>query len=164
MSEAPALVGDGPAVASAVRRASIAAATIAVVLSPIPFADEVALLPVFGWLTVRVARARGLASHAIPWTALGRNAVAGLAVRAAVNAPFAAVPGVAAATNATTAVVLTRYYGSRVDRACCEIHAQAGEEDASTPSTVVREESARANARRMSSLDAAGVAKSSTRS
>jgi uncharacterized protein (DUF697 family) len=102
----------------AIRKASIAAAGLAVVLSPIPFADEIALLPIYGWLTVRVARARGRGARYVPWRALTRTALAGLAVRAAVNAPTATLPGVAAAMNAVTAVGLTATYGACVDYVC----------------------------------------------
>lgn len=127
MNGVPEAVGDGVEVARAIRRASVAAATIAVVLSPIPFADELALLPVYGWLTVRVARACGVVPQAIPWAPLAQKALVGLGVRAAVNAPVAAVPGLAAAMNATTAVVLTRYYGARV-RCCASATAELGRE------------------------------------
>ena len=47
-------------VARAIRGASIAAAAIGVVLSPIPLADEIVLLPVYGFLTARIARSRGV--------------------------------------------------------------------------------------------------------
>jgi len=105
-------------VSRVVRRASIAAASVAAALSPIPFADEVALLPVYAWLAVRIARARGVGARAMPWWPLTKTALVGLGVRAAVNAPLAGVPGVAAATNATSAVFFTRLYAAHVDRAC----------------------------------------------
>lgn len=108
------------AAAGVIRRTSFVAAGLAVVLSPIPFADEVALLPVYAWLTVRVARARGTSPLAVPWRPLGKTALLGLAVRAGVGAPVAAIPGVAAAVNAATAFALTRAYGACVDRLCCD--------------------------------------------
>ncbi|HVJ93635.1 MAG TPA: hypothetical protein VM580_27725 [Labilithrix sp.] len=109
---------DALAVAHAVGSASVAAAGLAVVLSPIPLADEVVLPPVYAWLTVRVARARGRRVRDLPWRPLAKLAFVGLGVRAALNAPLAGVPGVAAGMNAATAVALTYVYGACVDYVC----------------------------------------------
>lgn len=106
------------AVSRAIRRASVASAGISVVLSPIPLADEIALVPVYAWLTMRVARARRKAARDVPWPSLAKVAVAGLFVRGAIDATVATVPGLSALVNATTAVGLTHVYGACVDDAC----------------------------------------------
>ncbi len=113
--------GASPEVATrAVGGASVAAAGVAVLLSPIPFADEVALLPVYAWLTARIAHARGRRVRDLPGRPLAKAALVGLGVRAALNAPLAGVPGVAAAMNAATAVGLTQIYAACVDHVCRE--------------------------------------------
>jgi uncharacterized protein (DUF697 family) len=106
--------------ARVIRRAAFVAGGVAAVLSPVPFADEAALLPVYGWLTIEVARARGTRLASIPWRSVAKAAVLGLAVRAAVNAPLAAVPGASAAMNAATAVGLMHAFGAYVDRLCAD--------------------------------------------
>jgi uncharacterized protein (DUF697 family) len=105
-------------VRTVVRRASVASAAIAVALSPIPFADEVALLPVYLGLAARVGRAHTLSIRRVPWRAVFATTALGLTARAAVNAPFALVPGVDAAVNALTAAALTEVLGAYFDEAC----------------------------------------------
>lgn len=102
----------------AIRGASKAAAGISVVLSPIPLADELALVPVYLWLTLRIARARGKSSREVPWGPLAKVAVVGLVVRGAVDATVATIPGIAAVINASTAIALTQIYGSCADHIC----------------------------------------------
>ena len=89
-----------------------------VVLSPIPMADEIALVPVYAWLTLRVARARRKRARELPWSPLAKTMLAGLLVRGGIDATVATVPGVAAVVNATTAVALTQIYGACVDHVC----------------------------------------------
>ncbi|MBN9161610.1 MAG: hypothetical protein BGO98_34910 [Myxococcales bacterium 68-20] len=108
----------------AVGGASVAAAGVAVMLSPIPLADELALLPVYAWLTARIAHARGRRVRDLPGGPLAKAALVGLGVRAALNAPLAGVPGVAAAMNAATAVGLTQIYAACVDHVCREPEAK----------------------------------------
>lgn len=124
--------------AGVIRRTSLAAAGLAIVLSPVPFADEAALLPVYAWLTVRVARARGTSPLTLPWRSLGKTALVGLAIRAGVGAPVAAIPGVAAVVNAATAFGLTRAYGACVDRACAGASAPTGLSPDVLASTTIR--------------------------
>jgi uncharacterized protein (DUF697 family) len=106
------------AVARAIRSASITAAALGVVLSPIPLADEIALLPVYGVLTARIARSRGVELRAVPWKPIALTAIAGLGARAAVNLTVSYIPFVAAAANAVSGVALTRFFGRYVDAAC----------------------------------------------
>jgi uncharacterized protein (DUF697 family) len=101
-----------------IRRASILSAALGVVLSPIPLADELLLLPVYGVMTTRIARQRGLATRAIPWRPVMATAAAGLAARAAVNVTVSYILGVAAFANAVSAVALTQFFGRYVDGAC----------------------------------------------
>jgi uncharacterized protein (DUF697 family) len=115
-------------VARHIRGASIAAAVLGVVLSPIPLADEIVLLPVFGVLTAKIARTRGVGVRAVPWRPIAVTAVAGLGARAAVNVTVSYIPVVAAAANAASGVLLTRLLGRYVDTACRT--AQSGGETA----------------------------------
>ncbi len=105
-------------VRTAVHRAAGAAAVIAAALSPVPLADEIALLPVFGGLAARVARARGLPVRSVPWRAVAVTTASGLAARATLNLAVAFIPGVAAVANAASAVALMEYFGHWVDGAC----------------------------------------------
>jgi uncharacterized protein (DUF697 family) len=101
-----------------IRRASVAAAALGVVLSPLPLVDEIALLPVYGLLTVNIARSRGLRARSVPWKPIVITAVTGLGARAAVNLTVGYIPVVAAAANAVSAVALTRVFGRYVDGVC----------------------------------------------
>src|ERR1019366_6955722 len=101
-----------------IRRASILSAALGVVLSPIPLADELLLLPIYGVMTARIARQRGLAAKGIPWRPVMATPAAGLAARAAVNVTVSYIPGVAAFANAVSAVALTQFFGRYVDGAC----------------------------------------------
>src|SRR4051812_17093059 len=103
-----------------VRRTSMVACAIAVVLSPVPLADEIALLPVFGVMATRIGKARGLAPRALPWKPLASTAVAALAARAAINVTVSYIPGVAAVANAVSAVTLTHLLGAYIDDACAD--------------------------------------------
>jgi uncharacterized protein (DUF697 family) len=102
----------------AVRGASLVAGAIAVVLSPIPLADEIALLPVFGVMAARIGKGHGLAARDLPWKALSTTAFTALAARAAVNVTVSYIPGVAAVANAASAVALTHVLGAYVDDVC----------------------------------------------
>jgi hypothetical protein len=120
----PPEVAAEEAVARAIRGASITAAALGVVLSPIPLADEIALLPVYGVLTARIARARRLELRAVPWRPIALTAVAGLGARAAINLTVSYIPVVAAAANAVSGMALTQFFGRYVDAACAT--AQSG--------------------------------------
>ncbi len=103
-----------------VKRTSYLTAAIAVALSPVPLADEVAFLPVFGVMTSRIGKARGLAAKQIPWRPIAGTALAALAARATINVSVSYVPGVAAVANAVSAVAVTRLLGSYIDDACAD--------------------------------------------
>jgi uncharacterized protein (DUF697 family) len=109
-----------------VHKTSIANATIAVVLSPIPLVDELILMPVFGVLGARIAKRHQVAKGKTPWRPMMKSAAVGLVARALVNVTVAAVPGVSAAVGAATAVALTEILGEHFDTACADPeHAKA---------------------------------------
>jgi uncharacterized protein (DUF697 family) len=103
-----------------IARTSYVSGAIAVVLSPIPLADEFALLPVFGVMAGRIAKTHGLALKDVPWRPIATTTVAALAARATLNVAVSYIPGVAAVANAVSAVTVTRMLGSFVDQACVE--------------------------------------------
>ena len=89
-------------------------------LSPIPLADELALLPIFGVMTGRIAKTHGMKLSEVPWRPIAKTTVAALAARATVNVAVSYIPGVAAVANAVSAVTVTRMLGSYVDDVCME--------------------------------------------
>lgn len=101
-----------------VARTSYVTGAIAVVLSPVPLADEIAFLPVFGVMAARIAKTHGLATREVPWRPIAATTVAALAARATLNVAVSYIPGVAAVANAVSAVTVTRMLGSYVDEAC----------------------------------------------
>ncbi len=101
-----------------VARTSFVAGAIAVVLSPVPLADEIAFLPIFGVMASRIAKTHGLALREMPWRPIAATTVAALAARATLNVAVSYIPGVAAVANAVSAVTVTRMLGSYVDEAC----------------------------------------------
>jgi uncharacterized protein (DUF697 family) len=101
-----------------VARTSYLTGALAVVLSPVPLADEIAFLPVFGVMASRIAKTHGLAMKDVPWRPIAATTVAALAARATVNVAVSYIPGVAAVANAVSAVTITRMLGSYVDDAC----------------------------------------------
>jgi uncharacterized protein (DUF697 family) len=107
-----------PLVERLIRRTSIATGALGVILSPIPLADELLLLPVYAYLSFRIGKDHSLDARAIPWKPICATTIAGLAARAAVNVTVSYIPGVAAAANAATAVALTQLIGRYVDDAC----------------------------------------------
>jgi len=107
-----------PEVERTIHRTSVAAAVIGAVLSPVPLADEIVLVPVFALLTRSIARRRGLAPAEIPWRAILGTELAGLGARAALNLSVSFIPGVAAVANAASAALLTELMGAYVDGAC----------------------------------------------
>ncbi len=107
-----------PEIRRIVRRAGVTSAVLGVILSPIPLADELALLPVYGLMTARIGKHHGLRKREIPWRPIALTAFAGLAARAAVNLTVSFIPGVAAVANAASAAALTQLLGRYVDEAC----------------------------------------------
>jgi uncharacterized protein (DUF697 family) len=96
---------------------TVTSAALGVVLSPIPLADELLLVPIYGVMTARIGKARGVGLRKVPWRPLGTAIVAGLAARAAANIGFAFIPGVAAVANAISAAALTKLLGEYADTA-----------------------------------------------
>jgi uncharacterized protein (DUF697 family) len=96
---------------------TVTSAALGVVLSPIPLADELLLVPIYGVMTARIGKARGVGLHKVPWRPLGTAILAGLAARAAANIGFAFIPGVAAVANAISAAALTKLLGEYADTA-----------------------------------------------
>lgn len=107
-------------VSTAIHRTSAVAAVLAAMLSPIPLADELVFLPMYGFLARRIGRVHGLGLGALPWKPIGVTAVSGLAARATVNLSVGFIPGVAAVANATSAVLLTEVLGRYIDAACAD--------------------------------------------
>jgi uncharacterized protein (DUF697 family) len=97
---------------------TIASGALGVLLSPIPLADELLLVPIYGVMTVRIAGARGVSVLKVPWRPIGGAILAGLAARAAANVSFALIPGVAAVANMVSAVALTKLIGDYADKTC----------------------------------------------
>jgi uncharacterized protein (DUF697 family) len=107
-----------PEVEKTIHRTSIVAAVIGAVLSPVPLADEIVLMPVFAVLATSIARQRGVVKGRMPWKPILGTAAAGLGARAAVNISVSYIPGVAAVANAASAALLTELFGQYVDVAC----------------------------------------------
>ena len=99
---------------------SFLSAALGAVLSPIPFADEIVLVPVYGIMASRIGKAHGLGITEVPWRPMFKAISAGLATRAALSVVVAMIPGVAAVANAVSATVLTRTLGSYANKACGE--------------------------------------------
>jgi uncharacterized protein (DUF697 family) len=105
-------------VKSVILQTTVVSAALGVILSPIPLADELILVPLYGVMTVRIGRARGVGVMDVPWRPIGTAILGGLAARAAANVGFAFFPGVAAVANAVSAVALTKFLGDYADTAC----------------------------------------------
>jgi uncharacterized protein (DUF697 family) len=114
-----------------VDRASVVAAGLGAVMSPLPFADEALMLPVLGVMTVKIGHAHGLRWRELPWRPIAKTALGGILARATLNLSVAYVPIVAAATNAASAATLTGAFGAYADRVCADprgAHAETLEE------------------------------------
>jgi uncharacterized protein (DUF697 family) len=107
-----------PTVEKLIRRTTILTGALGVVLSPIPLADEILLLPIYAVMTTRIGKDHGIKARALPWKPICATALSGLAARAAINVTVSYIPGVAAAANAATAVALTQFFGRWVDDIC----------------------------------------------
>ncbi len=119
-----------------IRMTGLTATGLGVVLSPIPLADELVLVPVYAGMATAIGRAHGLGPAQVPWRKVGAAIAGGLGARAVANLAFAFVPGVAAVANAVSAAVLTELVGRYVDGACREAAAPAREEPAAVAETV----------------------------
>jgi uncharacterized protein (DUF697 family) len=105
-------------VRSLITRATAVSAGLGVALSPFPFLDELALFPVYGVMSTRIARRHDLEWAEIPWRPIVRSTTAGLVARAAVNVTIVFLPGVAAVASAATAAALTENLGQYIDGVC----------------------------------------------
>jgi uncharacterized protein (DUF697 family) len=99
-------------------RTAVVAAALGAVLSPIPLADEAALLPIYALMAARIGRVHGLSPRRLPWRPMLRSAATGLSVRAGMNLAFALLPGISAIANASSAATLTVLLGRWFDEAC----------------------------------------------
>jgi uncharacterized protein (DUF697 family) len=102
----------------AIHTTSVITGAIAVVLSPIPLADEIVFLPIYAVLASRLAKHHQVPREDVPWKPIMTTAVAALAARAVVNVGVSYIPGVAAALNAVTAAAVTEIFGSYVQGVC----------------------------------------------
>jgi uncharacterized protein (DUF697 family) len=109
-----------PEIARIVNRTSIVTMAIAAVLSPVPLADELVFVPVFGFMAVRIGKRRNLAPRDMPWRPIAATMLAALGARAAVNVTVSYIPGVAAIANAVSAATVTQLLGRYVDGACAD--------------------------------------------
>ena len=109
-----------PDIERAVLAFSILAAGIGAILSPIPFADELVLVPVYGAMASKIAGALKLGLRQAPWKPIARATLTGLAARATINLAFGFIPGVAAVANGTSAAVLTRLLGAYYEAVCVD--------------------------------------------
>jgi uncharacterized protein (DUF697 family) len=107
-----------PEVSRIINRTSLATIAIAAVLSPIPLADELVFVPVYGIMAMRIAKRHSLATKDIPWKPIFASTLAALGARAAVNVTVSYIPGVAAVANAISAAAITQLLGAYVDAAC----------------------------------------------
>lgn len=107
-----------PEIEAVVKRSCAMGAAIAVVASPVPLADELALLPLYGWMAVRIGREHGLEARALPWRAMSATVAKGLLARGLMNLSVSFLPGVAAVANAASVTAFTWWLGGYMDRAC----------------------------------------------
>jgi uncharacterized protein (DUF697 family) len=107
-----------PEIARVIRRTTYVSVVLGIVLSPIPLADEVVLLPTYGILAAKIGRSHGIPLGKMPWRPIALTALAGLGARAAINITVSYIPFVAAAANAASAAALTTLFGRFVDDAC----------------------------------------------
>jgi uncharacterized protein (DUF697 family) len=112
--DAPSAMSDD--VRALVHKNSIAAATIGVVLSPIPLLDEIVLVPLIARMTRRIAKLHAVAK--VPWGPVLKSTAVGLVARGLVVIPFIPVPGVSTAVDAASAAALTEILGEYVDTVC----------------------------------------------
>lgn len=107
-----------PDVHAIVRQTAFFNGALGVVLSPIPLADELLLLPIFAGMTARIARAKKVPTREVPWRPVMSTTFAALTARAAINVTVSYIPGVAAVANAASAVAMTHWLGRYIDDAC----------------------------------------------
>ena len=117
-----------------IHASSVLACAAAAVLSPIPLADEAALIPILGVMAQQIGRAHGLAFRDIPWRQLGATATKALIARGVANLAVSLVPGVAGVANAVSAFAITESLGRRTDAACAEV--AAGSSSPASPPAV----------------------------
>ncbi len=99
-------------------RASVASAAVGVVLSPLPFADEIVLGGIHLELARRVGKLHGLGILRVPWRPIGLTVAKGLVARGFVNFGLSFIPVVDAVINATTGAGLTEVVGRHIEESC----------------------------------------------
>jgi uncharacterized protein (DUF697 family) len=92
----------------------VAAAT-AFVMQPVPALDELIVVPIHSWLTVRLARLRAVSLLALPWRSIQRIIWYGAAVRLIANLSLGLVPVAGAFANSITAIALTEFLARWLD-------------------------------------------------
>src|SRR4051794_13917804 len=97
-------IPPGADVSRIINRTSLVTMALAALLSPIPLADELAFIPVYGVMASRIGKRHGLAARDVPWKPIVGTALAALGARAAINVTVSYIPGVAAIANAISAV------------------------------------------------------------
>jgi soluble P-type ATPase/uncharacterized protein (DUF697 family) len=106
--------------AAIIHKTSVLAAGLGAVLSPIPLADEVLLMPIYAGMAARIGRAHGLSPREVPWKPILASAATGLAARGTINLTVSFVPGVAAVANAVSAAALTEILGRHFETVCAK--------------------------------------------
>jgi uncharacterized protein (DUF697 family) len=107
-----------PEVSRIINRTSVATMAIAALLSPVPLADELVFVPVYGFMAARIGRQHGIAFGEMPWRPIVATTLAALGARAAVNVTVSYIPGVAAVANALSAAAITQLLGAYIDTTC----------------------------------------------
>ena len=94
-----------------------ATAVVAFVTQPIPALDELIVIPIHYALCVRLARARGVPTKALPWKQIRKIVWYGAAARLVANFSLGLVPLLGMFSNAITAIALTEFLGRYIDDA-----------------------------------------------
>ena len=85
------------------------AATAAFITQPVPALDELIVVPIHYWFSLRFARKRGASILKLPWGSIQRIIWYGAAARLVGNFSLGLVPVVGMFSNAITAIALTEY-------------------------------------------------------
>jgi uncharacterized protein (DUF697 family) len=92
----------------------VAAAT-AFVLQPVPALDELSVVPIHYYLSLRLARERGVSVFALPWRNLQRVIWYGAGARFLTHLAVGLVPIAGGLATAATAIALTEYLSRYLD-------------------------------------------------
>jgi uncharacterized protein (DUF697 family) len=94
-----------------------ATAVAAFVTQPVPALDELIVVPMHYWFSVRFARRRGAKILKLPWGSIQKIIWYGAAARLVANFSLGLIPVVGSFSNAVTAIALTEYLGRYLDQA-----------------------------------------------